>query len=150
LIPSADDAWAAAQVVGAFWQALAEGDDASAVMVTTAGIHEEVGTEPGFASRLRERLGIDQGACARVGVSSKVRVLQGQMIFPCLDVGEGGQTRPIGTWGPVTIEGWLLQTAVEGGRWRVSGRYLQAAEGWPADTEYIDLPTAPAPEGPIQ
>lgn len=146
---TAAEAWAAAQVVGRFWEALATDDDALALQVTIDAIHSELGTGPGFAARLRERVSVNQGTAGRVGVSSKVRVVTGQMIIVCLDVGEGSQSRLVGYWGPETTPGWLLRVTVEGGRWRVAGRYHQSDEGWPVGTEYLDLPTAPPKEGPI-
>lgn len=150
LTRTADDAWQAAQVVGRLWEALATDDDALALQVTTSGIHGDLGTHEGFADRLRQGIGVEQSTAGRVGVSSKVRVLQGVMIFPCFDVGEGRSSRLVGSWGPEVLSGWLLWVAVEGGRWRVAGQYQQPDGGWPPDTEYLDLPTAPPLDGSVQ
>lgn len=148
--PSTQDAWDAAQVIGSFWRALAEDDDVLSLQATTEQIHDELGTEVGFAGRLREALGVDRVTAARIGVSSKVRVVARTMVFPCVDVGEGHESRLLGSWGPVKVHAWTLWTAFARGGWRVAGVY-QAPDGeWPEGTEYLDLPTAPPTTSPVQ
>jgi hypothetical protein len=68
---TAAEAWSAAQVVGRFWEARATDDDALALQVTIDAIHSELGTGPGFAARLREGMGVNQGTAGRVGVRQK-------------------------------------------------------------------------------
>ena len=72
------------------------------------------------------------------------------MIFACFDVGEGNESIEIGTWGSERRFAWLLHAVVERSGWRVAGVYVQPEDGWPRGTEYLDLPTAPPPRGPIQ
>ena len=149
-LPTDQDAWAAAQVVGVFWEALALDDDVMALQVTVNAIHDELGTEPGFAARVREALGVDSPLAARLGVSSKVRVVEGVMIFACMEIDPDEGIRRIGQWGPVMLPGWRIPVTVEAGRWRIAGRFDYPGGEWPPHTEYLDLPYAPPSNSPPQ
>lgn len=128
--------------MGRLWLALADDDDETAVELTTASLHEELGGVPGIAANLRDGFGVDRMLAARIGVSSKVRVVDGVMVFMCLEVDRDEGDLRLGDWGPVEVRGWGIYVAHERGEWRVAGRYL-SPDGWPEGTVYIDLPHAP-------
>jgi hypothetical protein len=143
------DAEAASMATAEFWGALAADDDASALACTAASIHEEVGTAPGYCERLRTALGASRGRCERIGTSSKVRVVDGLMILMFLEVDPNAPPKDLGSWGPIRVSGWALWMRQERARWVVGGRYIPDEDGWPARTQYLDLPHAPAP-GSVQ
>jgi hypothetical protein len=142
--PTASDAADASWVVGRFWEALSQDDDLAILQVTASTIHEEIGVGPGVAERVRRAFGVAPERAATIGVSSKVRGIDGVMVFMCVDTAE--HPGLIGNLGPELVEGWAIWTAVQGGRWVVAGRYPTSPGGWPPGTEYIDLPHAPPPE----
>jgi hypothetical protein len=143
----ADAVEASAAVVN-FWADLAADDDALLMNVTASDTWTSFGTEAGFSDRVRGALEVTAELCGRMVVSSKVRVVEGRMIFVCIPVGEDRQPITLGTWGPEKRHLWAPWTVVERGRWTVGGTYVQSEGGWPEGTEYIDLPYAPDPSGP--
>ena len=144
MTPTAEDAAAASQGVGAFWQSLAEDDDLAALQATGPEIHVQYGTEAGFAGRLRDAAGITTQQAARIGVSSKVRVVRGTMVFLCLEVDPEGPPLMIGQFGPELRHAWPLEAGFVQGRWAVHRFYVGPQE-WPEGTDYLDLPHAPPP-----
>lgn len=146
---TAPDAAAASMAVADLWAAIQDDDDAAALAATSASIHDQHGTSPGFCERLRESFQVSQEVAGRMGTSSMVRVVDGHMIFMCVDTGPGHQRVSLGAWGPELVNGWALWTALERGRWVVAGTYVPEAERWPEGTEYLDLPHAPN-AGPVQ
>jgi uncharacterized protein (TIGR02391 family) len=142
--PTDAEALAASQVVGRLWVALADNDDETAFELTTEAVHDELGGVPGLAENLRDGFGVDRMLAARIGVSSKVRVIDGVMVFMCLEVDPKQGYKIVGDWGPVQVRGWGLYVAREGGEWRVDGLYRVSPDGWPDGTVYIDLPHAPS------
>jgi hypothetical protein len=148
--PTAEDAFDAFVAVAALWAALSDDDDVAAIQATSSTMHGELGTDPGFAGRLRERLRIDRDIASRIGVTSKVRVVDGRMIFPGVLLEPDGQPAVLGSWGLEVRQTWALWTVIERGQWVVGGTFATDAGGWPAGTEYLDLPHAPATERPVQ
>ena len=144
------DAEAASVAVGDFWRALALDDEALILPLTARQLHDSIGAYPGFSGRLRDSLGVTSEMCDQMGVSSKVRVVEGWMVFVCKDLGQDRGPVVIGTWGPERRHRWALWTVVSAGRWTVGGIYIQPAAGWPKDTTYLDLSHAPPPTGPVQ
>lgn len=144
------DAEAASVVVGDFWRTLALDDDALILPLTAPRLHNSIGTHPGFSSRLRDSLGVTSEMCDQMGVSSKVRVIEGWMVFACKDLGEDREPVMISPWGPERRHLWALWTVVTAGRWTVGGIYIQPVDGWPKHTTYIDLSHALSPTGPVQ
>ena len=63
------------------------------------------------------------------------------MVFLCMKL-HASKPKLVGTWGREQIEGWALAAVLEGGFWRVTGRY--EGEQWPEATQYLDLPWAPS------
>lgn len=149
-LPTADDAWAAYVTVQAFWRALESGDDADALALTADDVHQQIGTDAGFTARLLETLAIDADTASRIGVSTKVRVVQGEMVLPSIEVRDPNTPMVVGSWGPVQMRAWLIRVAFGRGRWLVAGTYEQPAEGWPPGTQYVDIPQQLPPRGPLQ
>jgi hypothetical protein len=139
---TARDAADASRAVGDLWQALADDDDFLALRVTAEVVHEDLGTDVGFCERLRGALDVTKTIADRVGVSSKVRVVDGTMVFMCIDVGEARASKVIGQFGKELIHAWALTVAAERGLWKVSGTFSSGPE-WPAGTQYLDLPDGP-------
>jgi hypothetical protein len=138
------DAADAAQAIGAFWAALADDDDLALLRVIDHAGRDNAGTEPGICQHFRERLEATADECRTVGISSKVRVMPGgPMVFMCMKL-DSGEPKVVGVWGPEQVKGWGLTVALEGGFWRVSGKW--EGEQWPEGTRYLDLPWAPPRE----
>jgi hypothetical protein len=138
------DAADAAQAVRAFWAALADDDDLALLWVLDQASRDGVGTNAGMCGRLRDRQGVTSDECRTVGISSKVRVMPGgPMVFMCMKL-ESGEPKLLGVLGPEQVHGWALTVGLEGGFWRVSGRWQ--GEQWPSGTRYLDLPWAPPRE----
>lgn len=129
--PTTADAEAAAAVLRALWRALAENDDSAALQLTISEIHEQIGSGEGVAERLSEAFNVDAERAQWIGVSSTVRVVDGAMVFMCIEVEPDKGYRIVGEWGPVRAQGWALYVAVEDGRWRVASTYEQPPDGWP-------------------
>jgi hypothetical protein len=143
------DAIAAKAVVSDFWSALAADDDGGAIDATSSAVHDQIGLDAGFCERLRDALNVDGWVCMRIGISSKVRIVGGRMIFVGAEVDPDEDSRILGYLGPQRIPAWPLWMVLERGRWKVGGVYASEDGTWPADTLYLDLPGAPGPDGPI-
>ena len=144
LRPHERDAADAVQAIRAFWAALADDDDLALLRALDQSSRDSAGIEPGICQRLREQLDVTSDECRTVGITSKVRVMPGgPMVFVCMKL-QSGEPKAVGVWGPEQITGWGLTVALEGGFWRVSGRW--DGEQWPEGTQYLDLPWAPPPE----
>jgi hypothetical protein len=105
---TAADASAASEAVNSLWQAAAEDDDLTALRVTAADVHAQLGTGPGYASRLRDALDRSVAQCERMGLSSKVRIVDDQMVFVSIEVAPGGESMLVGTWGPQKRQLWAF------------------------------------------
>jgi hypothetical protein len=141
------DAHAASAAVADFWQGLAEDNDVLILQVTSTGFQDVHGTAAGVSDRIRDDLIVSREDSALMGTSSKVRVVDGKMVFVC--VRTDGEPLILASWGPEQREMWRIWTVFERGRWTVGGPYRNA-DGWPAGTGYLDLPHAYEPDEPIQ
>ena len=142
--PTERDAADAEQAVLAFWAALANDEDLALLRVLDQAGRDAAGTDAGMCERVRDQQGVTPDECRMVGLSSKVRAMPGgPMVFMCMPL-ESGEPKLLGVLGPEQIQGWALTVALEGGFWRVSGRWN--GEQWPAGTRYLDLPWVPPRE----
>jgi len=143
------DADAASVAIADYWTALAEDDDAALLATTSAAFHEAIGTTPGMCERSRAATEVSREACGHIGTSSRVRVVNGWMIFVCIELADGEEGREVGTFGPQAVEARLLVPIFERGRWVVHVNYVLPSENWQGDTAYLDLSSAPTPDRPI-
>jgi hypothetical protein len=148
-MPTIDDARAATLAAGAFWQALAEDDDAAvAAVVTERAMAHVGGAGLGLAARFRDALSASVDACALMGTSNVVRVLGEDLLAVVHTVTRTGRPMILGLDGAELVSGHALAIARTRAAWRVTTPVV-------ADTSMRGLPVLKVPveydsAGPIQ
>jgi hypothetical protein len=124
----------AASAALALWTALGRDDDDAVERLLPTDAIAYLGSSPGVASRIRDRLGVIAADCTRVGLLLVATLLEdGRLRISFIaDVDEGRRSRAV-------EEGWRFELQLDEGRWLVDPIREHNAHG----IAEVELPITP-------